>query len=216
MEQLVDNLLAKSRTSIEVFSRQHELDSVTQSSVPKEKKITTSRHQRLVKTDEDKKLIRLALHRSSFFTCLDEEQIERFIEVAELREYQDNDVIIHEGEQYDEDPYYKTTLTHPISYVYSIQSGTVEVVQQGHALCNFGPGMLFGEGAILFNRAHSASVIAKHGNVQCWVVPSQLFSQYVLTSENMVRMFTKYASQSVLGSIDNDTEPFLTMVCRRT
>lgn len=37
------------------------------------------------KTEADEELIRLALHRSRFFTCLDQEQIDRFIKVAELK-----------------------------------------------------------------------------------------------------------------------------------
>ena len=50
-----------------------------------------------VKTEEDKALIRLALHRSPFFTCMDEEQIERFIKVAELRTYAPGEMVILEG-----------------------------------------------------------------------------------------------------------------------
>jgi CRP-like cAMP-binding protein len=49
------------------------------------------------KTEEEKALIRLALHRSPFFTCMDEEQIERFIKVAELRTYAPGEMVILEG-----------------------------------------------------------------------------------------------------------------------
>jgi CRP-like cAMP-binding protein len=234
-EQVVEKLLAKSRATVELFDR-HDLDTKQgHYNDSEEDKMTRqsrrSRAERLFKTEEDKALIRLALHRSSFFTCLDEEQIERFIQVAELRDFKEGDVIIREGDHYDEDSYYRQSPSHksnstsnalvssslpPTSYVYSIKAGTVEVVQQGHSLCNFGPGMVFGEGAILFDRAHSASVVAKSGDadhiIQCWVVPAPLFRDYVITSENMIRMFSKYASQSALGSIEDGKEPYLTMV----
>lgn len=56
-----------------------------------------------IKTEEDKALIRLALHRSPFFTCMDEEQIERFIKVAELRTYAPGEMVILEGKIDDTD-----------------------------------------------------------------------------------------------------------------
>lgn len=56
------------------------------------------------KTEEDKALIRLALHRSPFFTCMDEEQIERFIKVAELRTYAPGEMVILEGKIDSDEP----------------------------------------------------------------------------------------------------------------
>jgi len=57
------------------------------------------------KTSEDEKTIRLALHKSPFFTCLDEEQIERFVAVAERRQYDEGEIVILEGcvDEYDDD-----------------------------------------------------------------------------------------------------------------
>jgi solute carrier family 25 aspartate/glutamate transporter 12/13 len=49
------------------------------------------------KTTQDKDLIRLALHKSPFFTCLDEEQVERLVAVAKLQTYQSGDVVILQG-----------------------------------------------------------------------------------------------------------------------
>jgi solute carrier family 25 aspartate/glutamate transporter 12/13 len=49
------------------------------------------------KTTQDKNLIRLALHKSPFFTCLDEEQVERLVAVAKLQKYQSGDVVIRQG-----------------------------------------------------------------------------------------------------------------------
>ena len=141
MEHVVETLLEKSRAAVEIFDQYDESQGARK-----------SRTQRLLKTEEDKALIRLALHRSSFFTCLDEEQIERFIQVAELRDFQEGSMIIREGEHYDDDSYYSRPLSgkknsrsntsshSPTTYVYSIKSGNVEVLQQNISLCNLGPG----------------------------------------------------------------------------
>ena len=49
------------------------------------------------KHKDDDKLIRLALHKSPFFTCLDDEQIERFVAAAKLQTYPAGDIVILEG-----------------------------------------------------------------------------------------------------------------------
>jgi solute carrier family 25 aspartate/glutamate transporter 12/13 len=49
------------------------------------------------KTNQDQELIRLALHKSPFFTCLDEEQIDRFVAVAERKEFSPGAIVILEG-----------------------------------------------------------------------------------------------------------------------
>ncbi|CAB9522166.1 Mitochondrial aspartate-glutamate transporter AGC1 [Seminavis robusta] len=51
----------------------------------------------LPKEQKDEELIRLALHKNSFFTCLDEEQVQRFIQVAEVKRYSAGETIILEG-----------------------------------------------------------------------------------------------------------------------
>jgi hypothetical protein len=55
------------------------------------------------KSSEDKELIRLALHRNPYFTCMDEEQIERFIQVAELQTFRPGPAVILEGCQDERD-----------------------------------------------------------------------------------------------------------------
>lgn len=55
------------------------------------------------KTDDDKKLIRLALHRNPYFTCMDDEQIERFIRVAEVKFFRPGEAVILEGCKDDRD-----------------------------------------------------------------------------------------------------------------
>lgn len=49
------------------------------------------------KSQEDQDLIRLALHKSPFFTCLDEEQIERFVRTARKESFSPGSIVILEG-----------------------------------------------------------------------------------------------------------------------
>jgi hypothetical protein len=55
------------------------------------------------KSVEEQELIRLALHRSPYFTCLTEEQVARFVLVAELRSFRPGQAVILEGCQDDRD-----------------------------------------------------------------------------------------------------------------
>jgi Ca2+-binding EF-hand superfamily protein len=85
---------------------------------------------------------------------------------------------------------------------------------------SLGRGNVFGEGAVLFNRAHGATVIASGGAeeeasnnntdddniLECWVVPAEVFRNYVLHSENMIDMFQKHAHRA-----DESGEPYITM-----
>ena len=57
-----------------------------------------SAEERSPKSSKDEELIRLALHRNPYFTCLDEEQIERFIDETELvSNFRPGQAIIVEG-----------------------------------------------------------------------------------------------------------------------
>jgi solute carrier family 25 aspartate/glutamate transporter 12/13 len=49
------------------------------------------------KSEADSQLIRLALHRSPFFTCLDDEQRERFVQAVELKVFRPGQAVILEG-----------------------------------------------------------------------------------------------------------------------
>uniref|UniRef100_A0A7S2XI43 Calmodulin n=1 Tax=Attheya septentrionalis TaxID=420275 RepID=A0A7S2XI43_9STRA len=107
--------------------------------------------------------------------------------------------------------------------IYAVKTGTVDVWHQNKNSTTLGRGNIFGEGALLFNRAHSASVLASPSSsgqdVECWVVPAKVFRTYVLPSDNMVRIFVKYAKSTTTP--DNVTawaadellqdEPYMTM-----
>lgn len=265
------------------------------------------------KSEEDIRLIQLALHRSGFFTCLDEDQIKRFIDAAELRIFSPGEVVILQGSVDDEDSEkcmkdklesgettaqlmsrltqdandlekliealreedetskkestsneeskgitgsdddsekntiieknepdgaVQTETTDDVSddveeyttleeekegnlAIYVVRSSTANIWVDGNLTRSVGPGTCFGEGAIVFNRAHSASVTANEGGdvnegLECWVVPAKVFRSYVLKSKNMVNMFEKLAQGSKLGKAkkegDNEEdEPFMTM-----
>ena len=270
------------------------------------------------KSPKDVHLIKLALHRSRFFTCLDEDQIQRFIDVAELRTYTPGTAVIRQGSVDDDNPegqvdpmeslgqrgiesvIKETRLDlelkrlveerNPSSErlddvdmhvnlasalrlatreqrseveddviasgaagdldeeierneyslarrssqqtssagmntanenlaIYAVRSGSGEVWVNGLNPASLGPGTVFGEGAVLFNRTHSATVIAsqapdngpstdkKSGALECWVVPAETFRTYVLNSDNMRKMFQKHAHR-----VDEDGEPYMIMV----
>jgi Ca2+-binding EF-hand superfamily protein len=210
------------------------------------------------KTKEDVELIRLALHTNPFFTCMDEEQIERFIKAAEFKVYEPEQTVILEGyidddagqdrddeeeerqrqllwdEKADVEPYEyleEESMLDPTasenygdtsewqnnsgpgeeqeekeekplnlrsgmpSYVYCIRSGAADVWHNNVNTASFGAGTIFGVGGFLFHRQHSATVAASPDQeLECWAVPADVFRNEVLPSDNMVRMFSKYAS----------------------
>ena len=210
------------------------------------------------KSKEDIELIHLALHTNPFFTCLDEEQIDRFIKAAEFKVYEPNQTVILEGYIDDDDdaldpddkeenrpkqllwdekavveayleeesvPIHNqiTTTTRdddpPVvsdpspdserakqdapqilrsgmpSSVYCIRSGAADIWHNNINTASFGAGTIFGVGGFLFHRQHSATVVASpNQELECWVVPADIFRNEVLPSENMVKMFSKYAS----------------------
>jgi CRP-like cAMP-binding protein len=81
------------------------------------------------------------------------------------------------------------------SYVYCIRSGAADVWHDGVNTASFGAGTIFGVGGFLFHRQHSATVVASPDQeLECWAVPAEVFRNEVFPSENMVGMFSKYAS----------------------
>jgi hypothetical protein len=289
------------------------------------------------KSAKDATLIRVALHRSRFFTCLDAEQIQRFVDVAQLRTYLPGTAVIRQGSVDDDNPegqvapmdslgplgiesviketrlgdelrrfvgqqqQQQTTIDQQLQAaindadvnvnlasairiateqgneeeeedkmssgagdlddeiernetslvrrqsaeqlgvpsfltsrrmtkhqesnenlaIYAVRSGSGEVWVNGTNPSSLGRGNVFGEGAVLFNRAHGATVIASGGAeeeasnnntdddniLECWVVPAEVFRNYVLHSENMIDMFQKHAHRA-----DESGEPYITMV----
>lgn len=254
------------------------------------------------KPKHDQQLIKLALHKSPFFTCLDEEQIERLVAAAEIKRYSPGEIVILEGcldrddedeekvrswgsllrekrmmsrvisdgpgdddedmfdglepasDQAEEDPETdkevvsasktSTLQTSPLEEggeadeddedendsehdettalttmelsdqpppprsnvkrsIYIVRSGHADVwYQPGFNPASLGPGTLFGAGSFLFGRQHSASVIAnKHEPLECWVVDFPTFRDHVLPSDNMSRLFHKYASRKDMDGV---------------
>jgi solute carrier family 25 aspartate/glutamate transporter 12/13 len=94
------------------------------------------------------------------------------------------------------------------SYVYTVRSGSADVWHGNVNMASLGKGTVFGEGGFLFHRQHSATIMASESgdDLECWVVPAKVFRNYVLPSENMIRMFSKYAMHT-----DEYGNPYMTM-----
>lgn len=208
------------------------------------------------KSKEDVDLIKLALHRSRFFTCLDEDQIERFVQVAELRTFQPEEVVMQQGaisnidieqtgtngkavkvtalendnngtdgvDDVDEEIARNQAVAAAVAgiqtdsstsrgglederAIFAIRSGSAEVWKNRTNTKCFGPSDIFGDTAVLFNQDNDITVVAA-GNkpLECWVVPTKEFHEYVLRSDNMNQMFQTYARHRT-----EDGELYMTM-----
>lgn len=222
------------------------------------------------KSKEDIDLIKLALHRSRFFTCLDEDQIERFVEVAELQTFQPEEVVMQQGamsiigidhigtngeavtaatlendnngtdgvDDVDEEIarnqavaaavvesrqqlYYKGSTSmnqtdggtnsrgglEDERAIFAIRSGSAEVWKNRTNTKCFGPSDIFGDTAVLFNQDNDITVVAAGKKpLECWVVPTKEFHEYVIRSDNMNQMFQTYARHRT-----EDGELYMTM-----
>ena len=93
------------------------------------------------KKEEDDKLIRLALHQSPFFTCLDAEQVDRFVEVAQLQTFAPGQIVILEGcgddddddEEEEEDRHHPLLLGRRESVSYSPAEAPVWILEENDA-----------------------------------------------------------------------------------
>eukprot|EP00980_Cylindrotheca_fusiformis_P008946 scaffold1909_cov130-Cylindrotheca_fusiformis.AAC.13 len=111
---IAPNRIAETTASLPVSpEEQQEIGSQTTYSLPvsleDQQEVGAESDLRRKKSEDDEKLIRLALHRNPYFTCMDEEQIERFIRAAQRRTYRPGEAIILEGCKDDRD-FEHTTL----------------------------------------------------------------------------------------------------------
>ena len=171
--------------------------------------------QKVKKSKADEALIMRALHRSSFFTCLDEEQVQRFVDEAVLTTFKPGEVLINKGTQ--KDPVYGEMSAggadSPIA-IYVVRSGTCDVGMNSDdpasvPMFTIGEGDIVGEGAVVFQRARSASVVASGSVdkiVECWTVSGDILRNHVLKSNHVVSIFNKYASLT-----SEDGTPLMTM-----
>ena len=192
----------------------------------------------------------MALQRNPYFTCLDEEQIEQFVQQAQLKTFLKGEAVLLEGcrDGYDNnlvDPNGRESLSGPAdvddllwetvdtdkkktdpiisnisdsivttknnqlkppipptsgskSYLYIIRKGNADVFYRTINPASLGPGTLFGEGGFLFERQHSASIVATSDPLECFVVDRDTFINKILTSSrNMRQFFLKYVKQKL-------------------
>ena len=194
------------------------------------------------KSLEDEQLIRLALHRNPYFTCLDEEQINRFIDETKLvADFRPGQAVIVEG--HGVLPHVRKATTHMVndddadiinddndddivdgflyeqndnngknsdenSYLYVIRNGTADVFYESTSVnpATLGKSKIFGEGGFIFGRNHSASIIAATNTLECFCIDRHTFIHKVLPSQNMKRLYRKYASSSTSSSSFTPTE----------
>jgi CRP-like cAMP-binding protein len=243
-----------------------ETDNTTPSSISAATK-PMRKKESVKKTKEDVDLIKLALHRSRYFTCLDEDQIERFIEVAELRTFKPEELVIQQGaassfstksiyntypgeegitvilendnngtdgvDDVDEEIARNQAAAAAVvesqqqlnfnssinkiekesgeeednRAIFAIRSGSAEVWKNRTNTKCFGPSDIFGDAAVLFNQDYDITVVAANKQpLECWVVPTKEFHEYVLRSDNMNQLFHAYARHQT-----EDGEPYMTM-----
>ncbi|GMH62708.1 hypothetical protein TL16_g03535 [Triparma laevis f. inornata] len=162
---------------------------------------------------EDVETIKKALHRSSFFTCLDSEQLSNFAKASRLVTYKPGDSVIEEGAKGEN--------------LYVIVKGGAEIYvsdekqtskSKGKFIAKLGPGRLFGEGSVLFDRLRSATVVSSTENdassrsnsgLTCLMVSKDVFYRKVIRSENMCNMFNdllKETKEGTKGTITPNAE----------
>lgn len=85
------------------------------------------------------------------------------------------------------------------SYLYIIRNGQADVLYSNRVNpASLGQGTVFGEGGFLFNRQHSASIVAASSSrtpLECWVVDINTFKKHILPSTNMKQLYQQYATQ---------------------
>ena len=95
------------------------------------------------------------------------------------------------------------------SSVYIIQTGTADVFYDTMTPASIGPGTMFGEGGFLFGLPHSASIVAQTP-LECWVIDYETFCKAILPSDNMKRLFNKYATHHQEDDFENVAESLST------
>ncbi|XP_050577237.1 cGMP-dependent protein kinase 1-like isoform X1 [Bombus affinis] len=120
------------------------------------------------KNEKTKQLIKNAILNNQFLGDLDESRIEKLISVMYPEQVRANTRIIHEGEVG--------------SHMYVSEEGTFEVYVGNTCHESFGPGVAFGELALLYNTKRLCSIHAST-NAKVWVLERQVF-QTVMLKDN--------------------------------
>ncbi|CAM9548932.1 unnamed protein product [Heterosigma akashiwo] len=135
------------------------------------------------KSIEARAMIRKAVEQNPYFSCLDTDQIEKFVDNCTLVEYDKGDRILVEGDWGEN--------------FYILSGGVCDVVETidgiEKQLDMRTSGQTFGVGGFLFNRKRSATVRART-KVFCWVMNRDRFWKHCLLSDKLQEEFTRYAS----------------------
>jgi len=138
--------------------------SVTQSEVWKLDRVT---FRQILATSNEKKAseVRKALEAAPIFEDLEDDQIDKLVDVVHSQKYEPGDVIIRKGDHG--------------SLFYIIVSGNVQCTKAGNGDSNdlvFGEGDYFGERALLTDEPRAANIIAID-EVECLVIDRESFDK---------------------------------------
>eukprot|EP00118_Oscarella_pearsei_P013533 m.109085 g.109085 ORF g.109085 m.109085 type:complete len:687 (+) comp37339_c0_seq4:105-2165(+) len=157
------------------------LSNEPQSEVKREKKIAVSAEPspdltsiKIVKTPKSlaaKDLIKKAIARNEFMQKLEKGQISEMVECMESKDFKKDQFIIREG----------STGTE----LYVIAEGSVEVTVSNQHRGEIGPGVVFGELAILYNCRRTAQVKAL-SDCRVWALDQRTY-QVIMQRSNMIR-----------------------------
>ncbi|XP_043258411.1 cGMP-dependent protein kinase 1-like [Colletes gigas] len=119
------------------------------------------------KDEKTKELIRGAILKNKFLNDLDESRINTLISVMYPKNVKSNTRIIHEGETG--------------SHMYVSEEGNYEIYVDNTYHGSFGPGVVFGELALLYNTKRLSSIdVVTNGKV--WVLDRHVFQTIMLQS----------------------------------
>ena len=127
----------------------------------------------IIKTEEQKELIRNRCMNCFIFESLDDQDMNTIIDAVEQKKFKNGEYVIKQGDKGDE--------------MYLIESGELDcekIFEQGEApkyLKTYKPGELFGELALLYNAPRAATILAKTDCV-LWVLDRATFNNIVKES----------------------------------
>jgi len=162
--------------------------------------------------------VKQALHQSSFFTCLDTDQLSNFALHSRIHTFAPSTPVITEGSM-GSNIY---VVLEGAAQVY-VKDSTTDASSDGKYIQKLGPGRLFGDGGVLFDRLRSATCVAgAEESLKCAVVSTDAFKNKVLRSQNMADMYNGLLEGTRLGrrgkitcatceDDDPENEPYITM-----
>ena len=119
-----------------------------------------------------------AITESPLFKHLEEDWVGRILDQTEERDYEESEIIIHEGR--------------PVSHLFIVLEGRVRVSTESDGreveLKNLGPGAYFGEVSLLSGKDATATVEAKSDAVELAAIEREVVVELVKSDERIRKM----------------------------